>query len=188
MNRDIVSNGDAGRRRLGALIPGLILIFLGVWFLLDNLGVVNINLGQLWPIFPIIIGFSSLAGGLIRSRNGSYDDGAIMVGVWGLLIGLFFMLFTFGVINWGEMGRLWPTFPLIGGIGFLAAFLAGGLRDWGLLVVGGIATTVGILGYVFAFGVLSATIAEFILPYLVPIALIIAGIGVLASGLMRRKT
>ena len=187
MERERLANGEASRRRLGALVPGLILILLGVWFLLDNFGLIQINMGQLWPVFPLLFGLAMLVTGALRGRRGRMDDGAIMVGVWGTLIGLFFFLFTLGAVSWDQMGLLWPTFPLIGGLGFLAAFLASGLRDWGMLIVGGIATLVGVLGYVFTYGVLSPNFAQFVLPYLAPALLILAGIGIVVSALTRRQ-
>ncbi len=187
MNRERLANGEASRRRLGALVPGLILILLGLWFLLDNFGLVQINMGQLWPVFPLLFGLAMLLTGVVRGRRGRLDEGAIMVGVWGTLIGLFFFLFTFGAVGWDQMGLLWPTFPLIGGLGFLAAFLSSGLRDWGLLIVGAIATLVGVLGYIFTYGVLSPAFAQFVLPYLAPALLILAGIGIVVSALSRRQ-
>ena len=187
MERERLANGDAGRRRLGALVPGLILILLGLWFLLDNFGLVQINMGQLWPVFPLVFGLAMLLTGTFRGRRGRTDEGAVMVGVWGTLIGLFFFLFTLGAVSWDQMGLLWPTFPLIGGLGFLAAFLSNGLRDWGLLLVGGIATLVGVLGYLFTYGVVSSTFAQFVLPYLAPALLILAGLGIIVSALSRRQ-
>ena len=187
MDRERVANGEASRRRLGGLVPGMILILLGVWFLLDNFGIIQMNMGQLWPVFPLLFGVAMLVTGVLRSRRGRMDDGAMMVGVWGTLSGLFFFLFTFGAVSWDQMGLLWPTFPLIGGLGFLAAFLTSRLRDWGLLIVGAIATLVGVLGYVFTYGVLSPSLAQFVLPYLAPLLLILAGIGVVVSALSRRQ-
>jgi lia operon protein LiaF len=38
------------------ILPGLILVALGMIFLLDNYGFTNIDIGRLWPIFLIIPG------------------------------------------------------------------------------------------------------------------------------------
>lgn len=173
-------------RRWGAVIPGLILIALGVWFLLENFGLVRVDLGSLWPIFPTLFGLGMLVMALVGRRGRRTDEGAVMVGVWALLIGLFFFLFSTGAVSWSEMSRLWPTYPLIVGLGLLSAYLAGGSRDWGLLIVGGIALLVGVVGYLFTYGVFSAGFAAVIVPYAVPALLIIAGLAFLLSALRRR--
>jgi phage shock protein C len=54
------SSGDVAQSaaRNGPLIFAVILIFLGIWFLLQNL--LHINLGQLWPVILIVIGLALL--------------------------------------------------------------------------------------------------------------------------------
>jgi len=51
--------------RHGPVVFAVILIFLGVWFLLQNL--LHIDLGQLWPVILIIIGLALLIPGMRRS-------------------------------------------------------------------------------------------------------------------------
>ena len=57
------SVGQAARN--GPLLFAVILIFLGFWFLLQNL--LHIDLGQLWPVILIIIGLALLVPTLRRS-------------------------------------------------------------------------------------------------------------------------
>ena len=54
------SSGDVAQSaaRNGPLIFAVILIFLGIWFLLQN--VLHIDLGQLWPVVLIVIGLALL--------------------------------------------------------------------------------------------------------------------------------
>jgi len=54
------SSGDVTQSaaRNGPLIFAVILIFLGIWFLLQNL--LHIDLGQLWPVILIVIGLALL--------------------------------------------------------------------------------------------------------------------------------
>ena len=51
--------------RHGPLIFAVILIFLGIWFLLQNL--LHVDLGQFWPVVLIIIGLALLIPALRRS-------------------------------------------------------------------------------------------------------------------------
>lgn len=188
MNDNLSRPPTETRRRWGALVPGLLLVLFGVWFLLDNLGIVTVSIGQLWPIFPLLFGLAMLTGGATHGRRGRRDEGAVMVGTWATLIGLFFFTFTLGWVSWDAMAQLWPAFVLIGGLGFLLGFLASGLRDWGLFIVGSLAVAFGVLAFFFTFGVFSPTFAAFIVPYLGPIALIVGGIGLLLSALRRRPS
>ena len=186
MDKPISPPATPNTRRWTAIITGLVLIALGVWFLLENLGIVTIDLGRIWPIFPTLFGAAILALGIATRRNRANAEGEIMVGVWALLLGLFFFLFSTGTVSWTEMARLWPTFPLIAGLGFLLGFLVGGARDWGIFIIGAIATLVGVVGYMFTFGLFSPAFAATVLPYFVPVLLILGGIGFLVSALRRR--
>lgn len=50
------------KKMWGAIIPGLVLIGMGVIFLLNNYGYTTINFGNIWPIFLIIPGVYMLFG------------------------------------------------------------------------------------------------------------------------------
>ena len=62
------SSGDAAQSaaRNGPLIFAVILIFLGIWFLLQNL--LHIDLGQLWPVVLIVIGLALLIPALRKPQ------------------------------------------------------------------------------------------------------------------------
>jgi hypothetical protein len=69
------------------------------------------------------------------------------------------------------MSRLWPVFPGIGGLAFLALFLAGRGREWDVLGVGLVALLVGIVGLLVTFGRLGSDVVR-----LWPVLLILAGL------------
>ena len=164
--------------RRGSMFGGLIIIAIGVWFLLGSMGINLPNIGNLWPIFPTVGGLAFLSAYLFGKEK---DAGFMIPGVGGLLVGLFFFLFTFGIYEWGEMSRLWPVFPLIGGIAFLAMYLAE--KDGGLLVpaFGGIG--VGVIGLLFTMTGLSL---DWMGTYW-PVILIIVGLFILAQNMIGRK-
>ena len=62
------SGGDVAQSaaRNGPLIFAVLLIFLGIWFLLQNL--LHIDLGQLWPVILIVIGLALLIPALRRPQ------------------------------------------------------------------------------------------------------------------------
>jgi len=159
----------------GNVIGGLILVAIGIWFLLGALGVRLPGIGNLWPIFPTLAGLAFIVA-YARQK----DAGLLIPGVTGFLIGLFFFLFTLGSFEWSQMGQLWPVFPLIGGVAFLAAYLSE--RDAGLLIPAVGAMGVGVIGLLFTLSGLSlAWLGTFW-----PVVLIVVGLFVLAQNLMGR--
>ena len=137
-----------GREARGIFWGG-VLVFVGAWFLAERLGYDLPPLYQLWPIFPMLSGAGSLLGYFSRGRK---DPKLIFPGIFGILIGIFFFCFTLGALGWEEMGLLWPVFPLVAGISFLATWLVGGCKENELLIPGGLSTTVGVVGLLLTVG------------------------------------
>src|SRR3990172_3004337 len=119
---------DMDSRRSGAIVPAVVLIAIGIFFLLANLDVLpRVSFVQLWPAFPALLGIGLLLQFFI---GGLRDPGLVTGGTIFLLVGLFFFLFTLGIdvaplgrIGWGDMTRLWPAFPTIVGIALLLQWL-----------------------------------------------------------------
>jgi len=176
-------------RRSGAIVPAVILIGLGIFFLLVNTNVVRVSLGQLWPAFPLLLG----AGMLLQFFIGrGRDPGLVTGGTIFLLTGVFFFLFTLritlpalGPISWSHMEVLWPAFPTIVGIALLLQWLAGGLRDHGLLIPVTILLIVGLGG--FAFTLWGFPMFRILANYW-PVLLIVLGVIVLARSFMRPRS
>ena len=53
--------------RRGMLVGGLIVFGVGVFFLLDQLGIIP-DMSDMWPIFPIIVGLALIIGSFRGSR------------------------------------------------------------------------------------------------------------------------
>jgi len=64
------------------------------------------------------------------SRSGNVIGGSILIA-----IGIWFLLSAFGV-DLPRIGSLWPIFPTLGGLAFIAAYMASSGRNAGLLVPG----------------------------------------------------
>jgi hypothetical protein len=52
--------GESNNHR--KILPGIILLSLGIIFLLNNYGYMNFDIGKLWPIFLIIPGLFMILG------------------------------------------------------------------------------------------------------------------------------
>ncbi len=176
--------------RRNSLTPAIVLIAIGGWFLLTNLGYNLPGLEQLWPLFIIFGGLSALwsyAGGQTR------DPGQIFTGITALGIGAFFLLFTMnlripvlGRVGWGDMARLWPVFLLMAGTGFLGQFIFSGFRNPGTLLTGVVVTAIGAIALAFTLGLLNRNLGALIFKFW-PVALIALGLAILAQSLFKRR-
>ena len=52
---------------------------------------------------------------------------------------------TNGILSWSDQGTLWPIYPLVVGLAFLAAYLASGFKMIGYLIPGVILSLVGLV-------------------------------------------
>lgn len=173
------TNNRRRRNRSGTIVWALILIGAGAWFLLDNLGFELPNMSQMWPVFVLVPGLFFLAG---YAFGADHEPGLAFVGTAATLLGVFFFMCTLGVggLETGDMGRLWPVYPLIAAIAWVVQWVASGFRDWGALIPAGIAGVIGLVGLG---SVLTGEQALF-LNLLVrgwPVILIIIGFGLLVG-------
>jgi hypothetical protein len=165
--------------RFQGIVWGGILLAAGTWFLLERLGFDLPNFfGVLWPIFPFMFGVAFLVTFFTGECK---DPGLVWPGTFGALVGTFFFLFTFGLLDWDQMSELWPVFPLIVGLSFFATWIAGGAKDNGLLVPATLTAAVGVLGLGFELGLLDADTINM----LWPIALVLLGAFLIARSLRR---
>jgi hypothetical protein len=98
------------------------------------------------------------------------------------MIGGFLGLFAWGILEWHDMARWWPGFPLIGGLAFVVLWAAGRFRDWGVLVPALIGIVVGVVGFLFTFGAVGESVLKFW-----PVLIILAGVISLLGALFRRR-
>jgi len=82
------------------LIPGLILVLIGAAFLLDNLGYITFNWGNIWHLWPIFL----IIGGvnLVFANNRTPLATALKVGV---------VILGFGLLLFGNFGDRWGWWP-----------------------------------------------------------------------------
>lgn len=101
-----------------AWIPGLVLIAIGAFFLLNNF--TDFRLNNWWALFILIPAFGSL-GNFLRAYN---RDGRLNNEARGSLIGSLILFFITAVFIFGwSWGTIWPVFLIIGGLGALLSGL-----------------------------------------------------------------
>jgi hypothetical protein len=127
------------------LVPALFLILLGGWLLARELGLPLPGAGQAWPVALILVGLGLVGQHLFGGRQ---QPGLVFTGTLLAALGAFFLSITLGPLDWGDLSRYWPVFVLIGGLGYLAQWLAQP-ADRALLRPAGLALAAGAIALVF---------------------------------------
>jgi len=165
------------------IIPALVLILLGTYFLLNELGVGIPGWDVIWPVFPFAGGLAFLWGYVFGQRH---DPGLVFVGTAATLVGLVFFFFTLGALEYRDLETWWPVFVIIGGIAFLAQWAAAGFRDWGALFLALVALVVGGAALAITLQLLGPQSRE-LLPRLWPVVLILVGLMILLRALFGKR-
>ncbi len=170
--------------RKGTIILALFLILLGVYLLLDGLGIGVPGWDVIWPVFPLAGGLAFLGGYIFGQRR---DPGQVFVGTAATLVGLVFFCVTLGPLEYRDLGAWWPVFVLIGGVAFLSQWAAARSRDWGALFLALVAFVVGGAGLAITLQLLGPQTRE-LLPRLWPVLLIVGGLVVLLRALLGKRS
>ena len=165
-------------------IPALILILLGVYFLLDELGIDIPGWDVIWPVFPFAGGLAFLGGYVFGQRR---DPGLVFVGTAATLVGLWFFFITLGPLEYRDLNTWWPVFVLIGSVAFLAQWAAARFRDWGALFLALVALVTGGAGLAVTLQLLGPRTRE-LLPRLWPVILILVGLVMLLRALLGKRS
>ena len=165
-------------------IAAIVLIVVGaVFFAVSNGLFGNLEWGRIWPVFPGLAGVALLAFGALQP-NREARTWLVFAGTIPLLIGAFFFLAMNGALGDDAPGRLWPVFPFIVGLAFFAAYFASGRRRRLLLFPGIVLASIATI-----FIALLWTGQSFsYVGRLWPLALIVAGVGVLVTGYMAKRS
>jgi predicted membrane protein len=95
----------------GSSLIGFFLILLGVFWVLNNLDIIDLQLAEWWPLVIIVLGIIHLVNG--RSLFNA--------GAWILIaIGVIFLLNTNDILEWEEIWRYWPVLLIFMGISIIA--------------------------------------------------------------------
>lgn len=170
--------------RRGTAILALVLILVGVYLLLGELGIGIPDWEVVWPVLPFAGGLAFLGTYIFGQRR---DPGQVFLGTAATLVGVVFFFVTLGPLEYSDLETWWPVFVLIGGIAFLAQWLAAGLHDWGALFLGLVALVVGAAGLAITPNLLGPQTAA-LLPKLWPALLVLVGLVVLLRALVGRRS
>jgi len=150
------------------IIPGIVLIVVGLFLLANNLGLVILDISKLWPLFLLIPGLLFEFSYFVRRR----DVGVLVPG--GILTVYGCLFFVNILTNWNAMDRLWPFFIFGPAVGLFQLYLFGG-REKGVLIASGILGAISMI-------MLSFTMYGFASNYIAPVALILFGLMIMFKG------
>ncbi len=169
--------------RRGTVLLALVLILLGTYALLPELGLTVPSIDRLWPVLPFGGGIALLWNYL---RKGRRDHGDVFWGTGLTLMGLFLFLVTLGEQDYSVLHIWWPVFVAIAGISFLALWLADGAKDRGVLFLAIVGLAFGGTALAINLQLLGPNTAHE-LSHLWPALLILAGLILLLRGLLGGK-
>ncbi|MFL5732773.1 MAG: LiaI-LiaF-like domain-containing protein [Chloroflexia bacterium] len=165
---------ETKQNNYGGVMGGAILIVLGLIFLAATQGFLNLDWGNIWPLFLILAGAATLSQAIMttgpRRRAGLVFGGTIP-----FLLGVFFLATITGLLSWSDQAVLWPIYPLIVGVAFLAAYFTSGREQSAYLLPGSIITLIALL----FLGITLTGIGFSYIATIWPVFLIVAGLLIL---------
>lgn len=167
----------------GTLLLALLLIGLGGYLLVAELGLHLPQWRVVWPILPLVGGMALLAG---YSLDRKKDPDQVFLGIAASLVGAVFLFVTMGPLTYSDLEAWWPVFVLIAGVAFLAQWAAAGFTRWDALFLGLVGLGVGGVALALTLQLLGPGTRE-LLPKLWPAVLILAGLTALLRGLLARR-
>ncbi|MFZ5515684.1 MAG: LiaI-LiaF-like domain-containing protein [Candidatus Zhuqueibacterota bacterium] len=160
--------------------PGVLLVVFGAILLVNRLTPYHFGWSEIYPL--VLLGFGVV---LLSSVFAKKDKGAVFPGTILFLLGLFFFLRNFDIIDYYHISDVWPIFFIIFGLGFIAIFITKP-SDWGVLIPAAIFL---FLGAMFWLNIRTELIWD--VWYLVadywPVVLILIGGGILLGGLKKKR-
>jgi hypothetical protein len=107
------------QKKKDSIIPGVILIAIGLWLFSRQLSLPFFYWGKIYPVFLVLFGIVLSAEFVRRRQSGSLFWGTVLA-----LLGVFFILRNFDVIPYLYLDEYWPVFFIAAGLGFLSVFLS----------------------------------------------------------------
>lgn len=146
---------------------GIGLIIVGVLLLMHTFDLWDFH----WSQIMVLIGIFFLVSAFTGSDHGAVFPGSIV-----FLIGLFFLLRYYDILD-DSMYYMWPIFLVIVGIAFYLLFIFKP-NDWGLLIPGTILTGLGLLFFAYNYDVIDVSPGRLVKRYW-PVILIFIGLKML---------
>ena len=160
------------------MITGIALIAVGVLFLMVSNGIL-LGWEHVWPLFPLAAGIF-----VLRAHHRRPGPWLVFTGVTATMLGLFFLIFSTGILSWDRMAALWPMFPAVAGLAFIGESLVAGDRNPSF-IIGSTIVLFAAVAFLLESGTVNSRVAAPFIRFW-PLALILAGIILLKSSPSKR--
>ena len=161
-----------------SIVPGVLLIMIGLWFLTREYFYDTSYWEKSYPIILILFAAFLIWDAIRRNHSSALFWGVVLIS-----LGTFFLARNYNLIPYFYSDEYWPIFLLAMGFGFVSLFVFQP-RDWGVLIPAAIFLFFG-FGFSFEnFRGYFWDYEHFVENYW-PIIIIFIGIGVILSGIMK---
>jgi hypothetical protein len=165
-------------KRRSSLVPGLVLVGLGLILLANRLDWAHLRWYHIYPLILVALGIGSAYS--IRGRG--HRDGVFQT-VFFLTLGIFFVLRNYGFVQYLYIDEFWPIFLIAPGLAMIATVLFVP-TEWRMLIPGSALVVFG--------GLLMADEMGYIQIYRLsdywPVILIAIGVSIFFKGFREAKT
>ncbi len=125
------------KKNSGSVI-GIGLIVIGLFSVLVNVNIIDIEFWELWPFFILALGLVFEIGYF----TGNKKDVGLLVPA-GILMTISCIFIVNVIFGWYMMSYLWPLFIMAPGIGIFQMYVFSKNRDAGLLIPSGLSLAIG---------------------------------------------
>lgn len=180
MNEPTAPASSSPRRLRGVVIVAGTAILVGLWLLLEEIGVAVPSLARAWPVFVLLGGLVSLVDFVFWSRAA----GSLGRAIFGAGLAAWLFRFTTRPFGWREFLDFLPALPTLAGVALLATWGVDRERRNGHLVSGTVLLALGLVGFAARFEFLRELLPSAQLVWAV--LLLFAGVALLWTNLRRR--
>lgn len=95
----------------GSILTGSILILIGFAWVMINLGHIDLNLSEWWPLILIVVGLLNI----LNHKNIFSFPGWLLIS-----LGVIFLLTTNDIVEWDQIKRFWPAVIIFIGLSLIS--------------------------------------------------------------------
>ena len=169
-------------KKKSSIFPGLMLILIGSIILFNKLFPGVLDWRHIYPLILVILGLLMISSVYFKNKS---DKGAVFPGTILFLIGLFFLLRNFGLVEYYYVREVWPIFIIIFGLAFLALFIAKP-SDPGNLIPAGILLFLGVVSLLNKLFIIDLKVWDIVADFW-QVILIVIGVSFIVGSLNKRR-
>ena len=169
------------RTNAGTFLLGVLLLAIGVLLLISRAGVLSLNFERITAFLVLLVGGFESITAFASSIRGRLFWGSSL-----FLVGLLVLLVSYDFVP-GSWSQIWPSALIIPGLSFLMLYFSN-VKEYLLLVIGGLFVAVGWMGMLIANGDFDLSDRLFgSLHFLVPVAIVLTGFYLVWRNFLKTK-